>query len=78
MNEYVGRTKENFDMLVASLQVITEEKLVNFIIDGLATVILHIMSKIDSWNEHISLTKTKFQLQKYDQRLTRNLGFTFD
>lgn len=65
-------------MLVASIQVITEEKLINFIINGLAPMILHIMSKIDFLNEHIRLTITKFQLQKYEQRLTRNLGFTFD
>lgn len=41
-------------------------------------VVVHLLSKLDSETFDITLTKTKFFLQKYEERLIRNYVYTFD
>lgn len=82
IQEYMRRMKDIFDTLVASGQVLTEEDLVNFILDGLGSdfepIVVYILARVDSQAENLTLADLKLILQKYEQRLGRTSSLSFD
>lgn len=75
INEYIGNMEDVYDVLMANGQSISENELINFIIDGSGSgndvVVAYITSKLDSPKEKISLIETRFVMQKYKQRLNQ-------
>lgn len=80
IDEYDGKMKEVSDALIANEQSISEEELINFILDGLSfdydPAVAYIMSELLTPSETISLTETRFFLQKYEQRRNRNTAIS--
>lgn len=66
MHEYVHRMKDIFDALMSSGQNISEDKLINYILDGLRpkfeSVVMHIMARIDTLVEKLKLSDLKLIL----------------
>lgn len=71
-----------FDTLISNGQSLTEEKLVNFILDAVGVefepMVVYIIRRMKSSIEKTSLAKVKSILQKYDQKLSKTSIFSLN
>lgn len=72
VSEYVLKMKEIANQLSASGQVVTDEELLSYILDGLGSefdaAVFSLLSRIDS----ISIQEAQFLLQKYELRIEKH------
>lgn len=74
--------KDIFDTLIVSSQILSEEELINFILNGLnpefEPMVTHMIARMESSIEKLTLAEVKSILQKYEQRSISALALPFE
>lgn len=82
ISEYVKGMEMVGDALISNGQIVMEDELISYIIDGAGLeydpIVVYIATKLDYPNESITLVKAKYALQKYKHRFVKNSMFLID